>query len=70
VLNALGTIYEAKEEHFAALVSGMNILLERRRDVQVLWKLRMENGQEGRHGGVLDEILGGTIKEGRVRVKE
>jgi hypothetical protein len=48
----------------------VSILLEKRRDIQVLWKSRPQRGQERRDDEFLDEILGGVVKEGRVRIRE
>jgi hypothetical protein len=46
----------------------VRILLEKRKEIQVLWKSRPQRGQEGRDDVLLDEILG-VVKEERVRIR-
>jgi len=70
VLICLGTIYAGTPEQVAELAGGVRILVEKRRDVQVLWKLRPEKEQGGREATAVEEILGGVVKEGRVRITE
>jgi hypothetical protein len=70
VLITLGTIYEANSKQVSEIAGGVRILLEKRRDIRVLWKLRPQRGQEGRDDELLDEILGEVVKEGRVRIRE
>ena len=70
MLISLGTIYEANCKLVSEITGGVRILLEKRRDIQVLWKSRPQRGQEGRDDELLDEILGGAVKEGRVRIRE
>jgi hypothetical protein len=64
VLISLGTIYEASTKQVAEIAGGVRILLEKRREIQVLWKSRPQRGQEGRDDELLDEVLGGVVKEG------
>jgi hypothetical protein len=70
VLISLGTIYEGSTKQVTEIAGGVRILLEKKKEIQVLWKSRPRRGREGRDDVLLDEILGRVVKEGRVRIRE
>jgi hypothetical protein len=44
VLSSLGTICEASTKHVTEIACGVRILLEKRNEIRVLWKLRPQRG--------------------------
>jgi hypothetical protein len=70
MLISLGTIYEASTKQVSEIAGGVRILREKRKEIQVLWKLGPQGGQEVRDDVLLNEILGGLVKEERVRIRE
>jgi hypothetical protein len=69
VLMALGTHFEAYAATVREQAIGLRVLLDARPDVQVLWKLKPEEGSEGDGKESLNSILGEEIKDGRVRIE-
>lgn len=68
VLIVLGTHFEAYTETVQEQARGLQILLQRSPDVQVLWKLKREASSEKTGQQSLEDIIGTEIKNDRIRI--
>lgn len=69
VLISLGTLHEARADQIKEMAMGLRIMFDRRPDVQVLWKLKLEKIKASEGRGVIENLLGDEVKDGRVRVE-
>lgn len=68
VLVALGTHFEAYSETVKEQARGLQILMQKCPDIQVLWKLKREESSEKAGNQSLDDIIGAELKNDRIRI--
>ncbi|KAI1258584.1 hypothetical protein F5Y18DRAFT_444444 [Xylariaceae sp. FL1019] len=69
VLMTLGTHFEAYAETVREQAIGLRLLLDARPDIQVLWKLKVEESSENDGMSSLRSILSEELATGRVRIE-
>ena len=67
---AFGTHYEAYADTIRHQALGLRVLLDARQDIQVLWKLKVEDLSAKEAKDVVHSILAEEIHNGRVKIEQ